>query len=57
MLTVPSGTPAEMCTFSRTPTLELLLDLSDVPLLSPQDGVSLFPVIRLMDERRCQEAG
>ena len=57
MLTVPSDTPAGIGTFSRTPTIELLLDLSDVPLLSLQDCDSLFPVVRLLDERLCQEAG
>ena len=32
-------------------------ELSDVPLVSLQDGVSLCPVVRLLGDRRCQEAG
>ena len=55
MLTVP--TPAGIGSFSHTLTLELFGDLSYSPLLSPQDGATLFPVVRLLGERRCQEAG
>ena len=39
------------------PTQDFVEELSDVPLLSLQDGISLFPVVRLLGDRRCQEAG
>ena len=55
MLTGP--TPAGINTLSRMLTLELCVDLSGVPLLSPQDGATLFPVVGFLGERRCQDAG
>ena len=55
--TAPTATPMGIGTLSRSPTPELFMDLSDVPSLSPQKGATLFPVVRLLDERRCQDAG